>query len=114
MCQATAMKLEHQKAAQEEELQGAKERLESGLAPDEDAEREWDRMLRRREIRDEMIMRRTDELRQVQGDLQTTAVPRPNAYMPEVRIYTHIYPHTYIYTHTRTRAHTHMHTHART
>jgi hypothetical protein len=35
------------------------------------------------QIRNEMITRRTEELQQVQSDLQTTAVPRPNAYLPE-------------------------------
>ena len=83
MYQATAMKLEQEKASREEEVALAQQRLEQGMAPTEDAEREWDRMLRRKEIRAEMITRRTEELRLVQGDLQTTAVPRPNAYLPE-------------------------------
>ena len=64
----------------------AKQRLEEGEGPTEDAEREWERMLRRREMRAEMITRKADELRTVQGDLQTTAVPRPNAYLPEVSV----------------------------
>ena len=83
MYQATAMKLEQEKAAKEEEVAVAKERLEEGEAPTEDAEREWERMQRRRDMRAEMITRKAEELRTIEGDLQTTAVPRPNAYLPE-------------------------------
>mmetsp|Transcript_40290 Transcript_40290/g.95676 ORF Transcript_40290/g.95676 Transcript_40290/m.95676 type:complete len:921 (-) Transcript_40290:204-2966(-) len=83
MYQATSMKLEQEKAARIDELGVAKERLEEGLAPTEDAQREWDRMQRRREMRSEMINRMQEEVRQAAGELQTTAVPRPNAYMPE-------------------------------
>ena len=61
----------------------AKERLEAGDAPTEDAEREWERMQRRRDMREEIVYRKQEELRQVTSDLETTAVPRPNAYMPE-------------------------------
>uniref|UniRef100_A0A6U2FXG2 Cilia- and flagella-associated protein 58 central coiled coil domain-containing protein n=1 Tax=Hemiselmis andersenii TaxID=464988 RepID=A0A6U2FXG2_HEMAN len=83
MYQATSIKLEQEKADKIEMLDVAKERLEAGEAPTEDAEREWDRMQRRRDIRSEMIMRRQDEERQATTDFETTAVPRPNAYMPE-------------------------------
>ena len=83
MYQATAMKLEQEKAAREAEVAAAKQRLEEGLPPTDDAEAEWRRMLRKREMHMESIQRRANELRQAQGDLQTTAVPRPNAYLPE-------------------------------
>jgi len=83
MYQATAMKLEQEKAAREAEVAAAKQRLEEGLPPTDDAETEWRRMLRKREMHMESIQRRANELRQAQGDLQTTAVPRPNAYLPE-------------------------------
>jgi chromosome segregation ATPase len=83
MYQATAMKLEQEKAAREAEVAAAKQRLEEGLPPTDDAENEWRRMLRKREMHMESIQRRANELRQAQGDLQTTAVPRPNAYLPE-------------------------------
>jgi len=83
MYQATAMKLEQEKGVKVEELNDAKLKLEQGLAPTEDAEREWERMLRKQEMRQEMIARRQEEVRQMQGDFQTTAIPRPNAYMPE-------------------------------
>jgi len=83
MYQATSIKLEQEKADKIEVLDMAKERLEQGEAPTEDAEREWDRMQRRRDIREEMIYRRQDEERQAATDFETTAVPRPNAYMPE-------------------------------
>ncbi|EKX37608.1 hypothetical protein GUITHDRAFT_160100 [Guillardia theta CCMP2712] len=66
-----------------EELHQAKMKLEQGLPPTEEAEREWERMLRKKEMRQEMIARRQEEVRQMQGELQTTAIPRPNAYMPE-------------------------------
>jgi len=77
------MKLEQEKGSKIDELDQAKERLEEGLPPTEDAEREWDRMERRKAIRSEMIARKQEEMRQAQGELQTTAIPRPNAYMPE-------------------------------
>ena len=83
MYQATSIKLEQEKSEKIEMLDIAKERLEAGEAPTEDAEREWDRMMRRREQREEMIARKQDEIRQSTLDLETTAVPRPNAYMPE-------------------------------
>uniref|UniRef100_A0A7S4KN77 Cilia- and flagella-associated protein 58 central coiled coil domain-containing protein n=1 Tax=Guillardia theta TaxID=55529 RepID=A0A7S4KN77_GUITH len=83
MYQATAMKLEQEKGVKVEELHQAKMKLEQGLPPTEEAEREWERMLRKKEMRQEMIARRQEEVRQMQGELQTTAIPRPNAYMPE-------------------------------
>lgn len=83
MYQATGMKLEQEREARAAELQEAHERLEQGEPPTDDAEREWSRMERKREARLQMVARAQEEARANFGDVQTTAVPRPNAYLPE-------------------------------
>lgn len=89
MYQATAMKLEHQKRAQGDELTDARGRLGEGMAPTEDAEHEWYRMERDRMRRQESLMERKADAAAAQaaasipGMTRTTAEPRPNAYIPE-------------------------------
>lgn len=89
MYQATAMKLEHQKRDQQEELKQARELLSQGMAPTEDAEHEWYRMERDRVRRQESLMERqaaaasAEAASSVPGMTRTTAEPRPNAYIPE-------------------------------
>lgn len=50
MYQATAMKLQQETAERQEQVALAQQRFEQGMAPTEDAEREWDRMIRRKEV----------------------------------------------------------------
>lgn len=100
MYQATAMKLEHQKREQQEELGEARDRLTKGFSPTEDAEHEWYRMERDRVRRQESLMERKGDVQQQAGVLpgvtRTTAEPRPNAYIPEElgipRPYGHLAP----------------------
>ena len=51
MCQATAMKLQQETAERQEQVALAQQRFEQGMPPTDDAEREWDRMIRRKEVR---------------------------------------------------------------
>lgn len=89
MYQATAMKLEHQKKEQHQDLMEARRRLAEGLPPTEDAEHEWYRMERDRQRRQEAMMERKqaaqalDATVAIPGMTRTTAEPRPNAYIPE-------------------------------
>lgn len=89
MYQATAMKLEHQKRQQHADLDEAKNRLQQGMAPTEDAEHEWYRMERDRVRRQESLMERkadaaaSEAASTIPGMTRTTAEPRPNAYIPE-------------------------------
>ena len=86
MYQATALKLSAEKAGVEAEVAAARVRLADGDAPTADAETEWRRMVRQKEV--------TAALREAQAVAQhildakgtvvtTTADPRPNAYIPE-------------------------------
>lgn len=89
MYQATAMKLEHQKNEQNNELGEARQRLSRGQPPTEDAEHEWFRMERDRVRRQEALMDRKQDIDSSEaatflpGMTKTTAEPRPNAYIPE-------------------------------
>lgn len=89
MYQATAMKLQQEKHELELEVQDAEWRVDQGQAPNEEAELEWERIVR------EAAYRRDMEERQVQQQAvptdafapaqitRTTAEPRPNAYIPD-------------------------------
>ena len=61
MNQATAMKLQQEVKGREQELEQAYVRMERGEAPNDDAEREWNRMVR-------------DELRRAQDVHETKEV----------------------------------------
>lgn len=84
MYQATSMKLEGERDELSTVVAEAQKRLDEGLPPTADAERDWQRMERERDIRDSMIAKR-QELERVSrpGYLHTTAEPRPNAYISE-------------------------------
>jgi hypothetical protein len=59
--QATALKLQDERAALEALVQEARERLESGMAPTEDADKEWQRKTREAETIAE-LKRHRDEV----------------------------------------------------
>ncbi|KAF5835566.1 coiled-coil flagellar protein, move backward only 2 [Dunaliella salina] len=86
MYQATAMKL----SAEREELIAtvgvSRERFEQGLAPTEDAEREWFRLLREEATLADLAEQRVAEAKALDSkvfETTSTAEPRPNAYIPE-------------------------------
>eukprot|EP00352_Strombidinopsis_acuminata_P002610 CAMPEP_0176400656 /NCGR_PEP_ID=MMETSP0126-20121128/47786_1 /TAXON_ID=141414 ORGANISM="Strombidinopsis acuminatum, Strain SPMC142" /NCGR_SAMPLE_ID=MMETSP0126 /ASSEMBLY_ACC=CAM_ASM_000229 /LENGTH=95 /DNA_ID=CAMNT_0017777071 /DNA_START=2489 /DNA_END=2776 /DNA_ORIENTATION=- len=65
--------------------------LERGLPPTEDADREWDRMernrVRRQSEAEERMQRKMLEQQLPPTGVKTTALPRPNSYMPpEIQI----------------------------
>lgn len=84
--QATALKLNAEKKEIEEAVHEARQRLETGEAPTAEAARDWDRMVRERQIIADLKMQQetiTQILEQKGLDLRTTAAQRPNAYIPE-------------------------------
>lgn len=92
MYQATAMKLEQQRAEAAAVLATAKERAAQGVPPTDDAEYEWYRIERDRVRRQEALMERmanektmmANAQRAAQGiAVKTTAEARPNHYLPE-------------------------------
>jgi len=86
MYQANSLKLGAEKADLEAEVENAHARVDAGLPPTEDAEREWYRMERSRMQLSEALSERAEEralLDSKVSDVQTTAEPRPNAYIPE-------------------------------
>jgi len=89
MYQASAMKLEQDKAEKERLLGEARARAEQGQPPTDDAEHEWFRMERDRMRKQEALMagQMTRQAELEEGDLalvgRSTAEPRPNAYIPE-------------------------------
>jgi len=86
MYQASVLKLEADQKQLETLLVDAEQRLAQGLAPTEEAEREWFRMERQAEIMAKM-RREKEEFERLQDaealGLKTTAEPRPNAYVPD-------------------------------
>jgi len=88
MNQAAAMKLQQEVKEKEQELEQSYVRMERGEAPNEEAEREWLRMVRDDARREKEIMERKEreeeeEHYQLPGGVYTTAEPRPNAYIPD-------------------------------
>ena len=85
MFQAQAMSLKEENTELKEIVQTAGENLENGIAPTEDAEKEWYRMENERIIVAEMSHRRKelDAMALDANKTLTTAIPRPNAYIPE-------------------------------
>eukprot|EP00743_Colponemidia_sp_Colp-15_P002127 GILK01002309.1.p1 GENE.GILK01002309.1~~GILK01002309.1.p1 ORF type:complete len:926 (-),score=268.21 GILK01002309.1:247-3024(-) len=87
MYQATAMKLQEEKEARERELEFARQRLDQGEPPTDDAEREWYRLERDRIRHEEMAIERAQEAEANNGMApnvtKTAAEPRPNAYIPD-------------------------------
>ncbi|EDO49671.1 predicted protein [Nematostella vectensis] len=88
MNQANALKLQQVVKGKEQEVEQAYIRMERGEAPSEEAEREWQRMIRdeeRREVDNIQAMQREEEEEhyRLPGGIYTTAEPRPNAYIPD-------------------------------
>lgn len=89
MYQATAMKLQQEKHESELSVQDATWRLEQGQPPNEEAELEWERMVREAALRQELRQEQqvqpaapADAFAPAQIT-RTTAEPRPNAYIPD-------------------------------
>ncbi|KAI8466714.1 MAG: coiled-coil flagellar protein, move backward only 2 [Monoraphidium minutum] len=84
--QATALRLHGERAALEELVAAARERLAAGLAPTEDSEGEWQRLQREAATVAELRRRREEEAAVLDAKgqlLDTSAEPRPNAYVPD-------------------------------
>ena len=60
MNQASAMKLQQEVKEKEQELEQCYVRMERGEAPSEEAEREWNRMVRDEERRNKELMEREE------------------------------------------------------
>ncbi|XP_041460505.1 coiled-coil domain-containing protein 146-like [Lytechinus variegatus] len=88
MTQAEALKLQQESRDGEARLQQAYLRMEQGEAPTPEAAREWERMMRdetRRAMDMETRKQMAEEEEQyiLPGGNNTTAEPRPNAYIPD-------------------------------
>jgi len=86
MFQSKALKLQQEKDEKESILEQAMTNLERGLPPTEDADREWDRMernrMRRQAESEDRLQRKMLEQQLPPTGVKTTALPRPNSYMP--------------------------------
>jgi hypothetical protein len=91
MYQATAMKLQQEKALKRAELEEMRWRVSHGKPPSDDAEREWFALEQQNLQRTETRLLRQQQ-NPASGDgagdgaalaLRTTAEPRPNAYIPD-------------------------------
>ena len=85
MFQAQAMSLKEENVELKEIVHTAGINLDNGIAPTEDAEKEWYRMENERIIVAEMSQRNKDldAMALDANKTLTTAIPRPNAYIPE-------------------------------
>ena len=84
MYQATAMKLTQENTFKEEQLQNMTRNLEEGLPPTEEIEREWLRYEADLERRSSAAYQKSVLQETAPAQLtQTTAEPRPNAYIPD-------------------------------
>lgn len=79
MYQATALRLQQEKTLREKALEEARWRHDHGEAPTEEAIKEFNRDERRRLHDAEVAMRREE----AEEGLQSTAEPRPTAYIPD-------------------------------
>lgn len=77
------MKLQQEKRERELELEQATSQFEQGLAPTEEIERDWYRMERQHLLRQELQLRASASRTMAPDPVRTTAVPRPNAYIPD-------------------------------
>ncbi|MFN9941004.1 MAG: hypothetical protein ACK56I_16150, partial [bacterium] len=86
MLQSKALKLQQEKEDKEQVLEQAMKNLESGLPPTEDAEMLWDRQTRmyaRKTMEaEERQQRRLLEQQLPLNSVKSSALPRPNSYMP--------------------------------
>ena len=80
------MKLQQEKEEKEKLLEQAVQRMESGLPPTDSADAEWDKKVRltqrREQERIERIQKKQLEQSLPPNGVKTTALPRPNSYMP--------------------------------
>ena len=84
MYQASAMKLDAEKQELEDEKAQAVVNLREGLAPTDDAAREWNRLEHERMQLLEMAKAAAEYRSDLERPMhRTTAEPRPNAYIPE-------------------------------
>lgn len=86
MFQSKALKLQQEKEEKEQLLEQAIQRMENGLPPTENAEAELDKRIRDKERREqdrmERIARKQLENSLPPSGMKSTALPRPNSYMP--------------------------------
>lgn len=86
MLQSKALKLQQEKEEKEQILEQALKNLESGHAPTEDAEMLWDRQTRsyaRKQMEgEERQQRKLLEMQLPLNSVKSSALPRPNSYMP--------------------------------
>ena len=95
MYQATALRLQQEKALRKDQLAMAQAKLKAGEAPSEEAEKDWIRMERKRadknakaaakELFKQSGSRAADgeNTTMPQGAIHTTCAPRPNAYIED-------------------------------
>lgn len=84
--QALAGKLSKEKEQLEEEVLRARRRLASGEAPSLEVQKEWENMQRTQEIISKLALEKADIedlLERQSSEVEATADPRPNAYIPE-------------------------------
>ena len=84
MYKASSMKLQQERDELVERITEAAARMDAGLAPTEDAERDWYRLERERLELEEVpaAARDTHQTDDKSTGIRTTAEPRPNAYVP--------------------------------
>ena len=86
MFQSKALKLQQEKEEKERLLEQAVQRMENGMAPTDGADAEWEKTLRDKARKDQERLDRIQK-KQLENSLppngvKTTALPRPNSYMP--------------------------------
>lgn len=86
MFQSKALKLQTEKEEKEQLLEQAVQRMENGMAPTDAADSEWEKKVRdqqrRQQDKVERIRRKQLEQSLPPNGVKTTALPRPNSYMP--------------------------------
>lgn len=86
MFQSKALKLQTEKEEKEQLLEQAVQRMENGMAPTDAADAEWEKKVRDQQRRQsdkvERIRRKQLEQSLPPNGVKTTALPRPNSYMP--------------------------------
>ena len=86
MFQSKTLKLQQEKEEKEAILEQALQNMNEGLPPTEDAEIEWQRlqrnMQRRKQESEDRRQRKALEAQLTPAGVKTSALPRPNSYMP--------------------------------
>eukprot|EP00116_Pleurobrachia_bachei_P001498 sb/3461760/ len=88
MNQAETMKLQQEAADKRASVEDGYRRLDMGLPPSDEADVEWQRMVREDEMKVARQMKKQQDVEEaeqytVPGGITTTAEPRPNAYIPD-------------------------------